>query len=150
MSQNNNLAQFSFKLNNIIFNNKDSSFQFIHSKGYNNIFQPLIKIETYNNIKLKNNNSIYINNVTIKNDYKNIYRENEYLDISNNKFKYLNENRNKNNYLNNISNSKKTGDISDFKTKWKTEKCHNWEMDGECKFGENCAFAHGDNELKKK
>ena len=45
---------------------------------------------------------------------------------------------------------KKSGDTMDFKTKWKTEKCHYWEMYGECKFGENCAFAHGDNELKQK
>ena len=37
-----------------------------------------------------------------------------------------------------------------FKTKWKTEICHYWEMHGECKFGDNCAFAHGDFELKKR
>lgn len=43
---------------------------------------------------------------------------------------------------------KKAGDTMDFKTKWKTEKCHYWEMYGNCKFGENCAFAHGDDELK--
>ena len=38
----------------------------------------------------------------------------------------------------------------DFRTKWKTEKCHNLETYGHCKFGENCAFAHGDDELKEK
>ena len=48
------------------------------------------------------------------------------------------------------SHGKKSGDTMDFKTKWKTEKCHYWEMYGECKFGDNCAFAHGDNELKQK
>ena len=37
-----------------------------------------------------------------------------------------------------------------FKTKWKTEICHYWEMHGECKFGDNCAFAHGNFELKKR
>ena len=37
-----------------------------------------------------------------------------------------------------------------FKTKWKTEICHYWEMYGECKFGDNCAFAHGDYELKQR
>ena len=47
-------------------------------------------------------------------------------------------------------NGKKTGDSTDFKKKWKTEKCHYWEMYGECKFGDNCAFAHGDQELKQK
>ena len=28
--------------------------------------------------------------------------------------------------------------------------CKNWEQTGECKFGETCAFAHGDDELQKK
>ena len=28
--------------------------------------------------------------------------------------------------------------------------CRNWELTGECRFGENCAFAHGDEELQKK
>ena len=37
-----------------------------------------------------------------------------------------------------------------FKTKWKTEICHYWEMYGECKFGNNCTFAHGNYELKKR
>ena len=39
---------------------------------------------------------------------------------------------------------------NNFKTKWKTELCHYWEMYGQCKYGENCAFAHGDSELKKR
>ena len=37
-----------------------------------------------------------------------------------------------------------------FKSKWKTEICRYWEMYGQCKFGDNCAFAHGDSELKKR
>ena len=45
---------------------------------------------------------------------------------------------------------KKAGSTNDFKTKWKTEKCRYWEMYGECKFGNNCAFAHGGYELKQK
>ena len=75
-----------------------------------------------------------------------------------------NQNTNKNKILNIFSleesetdNSENNSDkklkaieILDFKIKWKTEKCRNWEIDGECKFGENCAFAHGDNELKQK
>jgi hypothetical protein len=44
----------------------------------------------------------------------------------------------------------KTEEYNNFKTKWKTEICHYWEMYGECKFGDNCAFAHGDSELKKR
>lgn len=41
-----------------------------------------------------------------------------------------------------------SGDTYDFKTKWKTEICKNWQIYGQCKFGKNCAFAHGDTELK--
>ena len=41
-------------------------------------------------------------------------------------------------------------DFNNFKTKWKTEICHYWEMYGECKYGDNCAFAHGDSELKQR
>jgi hypothetical protein len=42
----------------------------------------------------------------------------------------------------------KSEEYNNFKTKWKTEICRNWEMYGECKYGNNCAFAHGDSELK--
>lgn len=36
-----------------------------------------------------------------------------------------------------------------YKKKEKTELCKNWEK-GECKFGEQCAFAHGTEDLHKK
>ena len=52
---------------------------------------------------------------------------------------------------NNINkNKKKSGDTKDFRTKWKTEICHYWEMNGYCKYGDNCAFAHGEKELKNR
>ena len=41
-------------------------------------------------------------------------------------------------------------DFYNFKTKWKTEMCKYWEMYGQCKFGDNCAFAHGESELKQR
>ena len=41
-------------------------------------------------------------------------------------------------------------EFNNFRTKWKTEICHYWEMYGECKYGDNCAFAHGDSELKQR
>ena len=49
-----------------------------------------------------------------------------------------------------IEPTEKKEDYNNFKTKWKTEICRYWEMYGECKFGENCAFAHGDAELKQR
>ena len=44
----------------------------------------------------------------------------------------------------------KVDDFNNFKTKWKTEMCRYWEIYGQCKYGNNCAFAHGDSELKKR
>ena len=49
-----------------------------------------------------------------------------------------------------IEPTEKKEDYNNFKTTWKTEICRYWEMYGECKFGENCAFAHGDAELKQR
>ena len=47
-------------------------------------------------------------------------------------------------------NKKRSEDTNNFKTKWKTEICHYWEMYGYCKFGDSCAFAHGTDELNKR
>ena len=44
----------------------------------------------------------------------------------------------------------KVEEYNNFKTKWKTEICRYWEMYGKCNYGDNCAFAHGDSELKKR
>jgi len=40
--------------------------------------------------------------------------------------------------------------VEDYKRKFKTEMCKNWELRGHCKFGDKCCFAHGRNELKVK
>ena len=50
--------------------------------------------------------------------------------------------------INNINKAKY--EYYNFQSKWKTEMCHFWQMNGKCKFGDNCAFAHGDSELKEK
>ena len=48
-------------------------------------------------------------------------------------------------------NSRLSEDYSNnYKTKWKTEMCHYWEMYGTCKYGNTCAFAHGVEELNKR
>ena len=54
------------------------------------------------------------------------------------------------NDIENIYYSIENEDDNSYKTKWKTEICRYWEMYGQCKFGDNCAFAHGDSELKKR
>ena len=45
--------------------------------------------------------------------------------------------------------SRKSTDIS-FKAKFKTEKCKLWDFNKNCKYGDNCAFAHGSNEMRQK
>jgi hypothetical protein len=57
---------------------------------------------------------------------------------------------NKNNKFSKWKNTRRSEDTNDFRTKWKTEICHYWEMYGFCKYGESCAFAHGYDELNKR
>ena len=42
------------------------------------------------------------------------------------------------------------GKASDFKIKYKTELCKFYEMTGKCKYGDNCAYAHGIENLRSK
>ena len=85
---------------------------------------------------IKNNN---INITKFNNKEFQIVYEDEYQGLIYHPQKYLDINSN--NYLYETNN---------YKEKWKTEICHYWEMYGNCKFGNNCAFAHGDSELKKR
>ena len=39
---------------------------------------------------------------------------------------------------------------NDFKIKYKTELCKYYEINGYCKFGDNCAYAHGKENLRSK
>ena len=80
------------------------------------------------------------------------YYENDYVPINN-----------KNNQINNIKNkfsqqnkykNKKQGPFkstaSDFKIKYKTELCKYFEINGYCKYGDRCAYAHGKENLRSK
>ena len=80
------------------------------------------------------------------------YYENDYVPINN-----------KNNQINNIKNkfsqqnkykNKKQGPFkstaSDFKIKYKTELCKYYEINGYCKYGDKCAYAHGKENLRSK
>lgn len=48
-----------------------------------------------------------------------------------------------------IKTTKPSSNEQDFRVKYKTEVCRNWEA-GFCEFGERCAFAHGYQELRQK
>ena len=97
----------------------------------------------------KNKNKFNINNNN--NNNQNQIKEEENLEeeysglISKNYEKKENIKNNKNKIFIRYSE-----DHGDFKTKWKTEMCHYWEMYGTCKYGNTCAFAHGAEELNKR
>ena len=67
--------------------------------------------------------------------------ENDYIDKNSSPIK-INVNIN-------INNSYK-GKASDFKIKYKTELCKFYQINGHCKFGDNCAYAHGIENLRSK
>ena len=75
--------------------------------------------------------------IVYEDEYNGLIYYPRYPDIGNNNIYYYNE-------------KEKINEFNNFKTKWKTEICRYWEMYGECKFGDNCAFAHGDSELKQR
>jgi len=49
-----------------------------------------------------------------------------------------------------VNNEERRLFVEDYKRKYKTEMCKNWELRGTCKFGDKCCFAHGRHELKVK
>ena len=71
--------------------------------------------------------------------------EDDYSGLAGNN--YYNKNYKYQNWKNKYKHSE---DKNDFKSKWKTEICHYWEMYGFCKYGDSCAFAHGTDELNKR
>jgi hypothetical protein len=48
------------------------------------------------------------------------------------------------------SNNNYKGKALDFKIKYKTELCKFYEINGHCRFGDNCAYAHGIENLRSK
>ena len=71
-------------------------------------------------------------------EYKNlIYQAPAYNSNNLENVNYYNEKRNRD-------------ELNNYRIKWKTEMCKYWEMYGKCKYGNNCAFAHGESELNKR
>ena len=79
----------------------------------------------------------------IENDYNPINKKNKQINTIKNKFSQQNTFKNK-----------KQGPFkstaSDFKIKYKTELCKYFEINGYCKFGDKCAYAHGKENLRSK
>ena len=110
------------------------------------------KIENpYNKFSL-----LYINS---KNKFDNNQSNKEFKDPSNvlKSIKIMTEkilNKNVNEINNQKSHKKKSGQFkstaADFKIKYKTELCKYFEINGYCKYGDNCAYAHGKDNLRSK
>ena len=64
------------------------------------------------------------------------------------------ESDSKNKFNNKKNNKKRQGPFkstaADFKIKYKTELCKYYEINGFCKYGDNCAYAHGKENLRSK
>jgi len=110
------------------------------------------KIENpYNKFSL-----LYINS---KNKFDNYQSNKEFKDPSNvlKSIKIMTEKILKKNVKeinNQKSHKKKSGQFkstaADFKIKYKTELCKYFEINGYCKYGDNCAYAHGKDNLRSK
>ena len=126
-----------------------------------NIIQNISQISSitdkqYITIKKRKKNSYQASDYYLSNKYN--LDQNENININNNQNMdqiYEDEYQglmhySRNNDIENIYYSIENEEYNSFKTKWKTEICRYWEIYGQCKFGDNCAFAHGDSELKKR
>ena len=99
----------------------------------------------------------YYNEYDSKEDSKDSTNEintsEEYLETNNNNTKNININKNK---INKTKKQKKRNKgkfkstAADFKVKYKTELCKYFEINGYCKYGESCAYAHGIENLRSK
>ena len=76
-------------------------------------------------------------------DSSNLSTSNE--DIFENEYYEKNYSPNKNN-----NNGYYKGKASDFKIKYKTELCKFYQINGNCKYGDSCAYAHGLDNLRSK
>ena len=128
------------------FNNEHNSFK----EKFNNKFNAQFPEMDGNNINffLSNESKDYENDSILSEDY---YKNFNYLNTINNnnyntkqnKFDYKQKPKEKPQGL-----FKSTA--ADFKIKYKTELCKYYEINGYCKYGDRCAYAHGKENLRSK
>lgn len=122
--------------------------RFPHSKNRKNYFYT-----SKNSYKKKSYNTHYQENTSPKKDIEKKFEQQDEKETDSfyeNEYSGLVYNQNTpNNYEYQLS-KRQDYITKNYRTKWKTEICHYWEMYGECKYGENCAFAHGESELKER
>jgi len=127
---------------------------YYNNQSNHNKYSKYEKIENYQ----KNSNDNDFNE--IKKNYKNNKLKNVHINIrkqsQNSSDSTTEENEENKNQIQNqnllIKQEKKPfkSTSTDFKVKYKTELCKFYTLTGYCKFGENCAYAHGVENLRSK
>ena len=119
-------------------------------------------IETFENEIENFNNKFDVFSLKSNNEFSDTISEEDLKDLSSNpnpltSFEELEEyieSDSKNKFNNKKNNKKRQGPFkstaADFKIKYKTELCKYYEINGFCKYGDNCAYAHGKENLRSK
>lgn len=94
-----------------------------------------------------NNENTNKNTLPVKDEYKD-FKECSHLNIIPSSYSSQIEEDDQMNCSTSSNNS--NGWVNTPKNKFKTEICKYWELNKSCKFKENCAFAHGTNEIRQK
>ena len=116
-----------------------------HNEKFND--EKMMKNSEDNSINKKNSNKISLDLKTI---YEFNHEHNIFKEKFKNKFNIKLPEMNGNNL--NFFQSKEPieSTAADFKIKYKTELCKYYEINGYCKFGDRCAYAHGKENLRSK
>ena len=124
--------------------------KFIKESNPDNIQEELVKNKfdyNYNTKSKKTYSKKYYNNHWASRKYS---KDSSNLSTSN---EDIQENTDSNHITinqNSTNSSNFKGKASDFKIKYKTELCKFYELTGQCKYGDNCAYAHGKENLRAK
>jgi hypothetical protein len=131
-----------------------------------------IPTSEYSKTEEKYNNKFDVQFPEMNYHSMNLYSRKESKDSTNDSFSYEDYYENDFNYINNVQNNSKPKNIknifsqqnkpknkikgkfkstaTDFKIKYKTELCKYFEINGYCKYGDKCAYAHGKENLRSK
>ena len=139
-TNNNNSNKIKLDLNSLYkFNHKTK-------EKYNNKFNTP-DMNLYNNFNSNKESKGSTNDSFIGEDFSEDYN---YLNHINNNYNII-----QNKFDNQPKSKEKTqgqfkSTAADFKIKYKTELCKYWEINGYCKYGDKCAYAHGKENLRSK
>ena len=124
--------------------------KFIKESNPDNIQEELVKNKfdyNYNTKSKKTYSKKYNNNHWASRKYS---KDSSNLSTSNEDIQESTDSNHITINQNNTNSSNFKGKASDFKIKYKTELCKFYELTGQCKYGDNCAYAHGKENLRAK